>query len=316
MRTIGLRKVAAATAATVLLTAPVLAAAWTARLPAGRGPRALRVDAHAAHHPVATGVPESPRPLEATGRAIAAPGERRLRAAAVARIPAGSYLPLYAPMGRVAVGAFVVDRYPVTRAEFEVFVRSHPDWRRSRARHALAGTGYLRDWRGDLDFGEAIDARRPVTWVSRPAAQAYCTAAGGRLPTADEWEYLAGASARRRNAAGDPAFQQRLLDLYTRPRRGEPAPVGSTFRNAFGVYDLHGLVWEWTDATPPAAGDAGMSARMHMPAAKHGAHDMGCAGSAEGATDTRAYAAFLRYALRAGLTPTTDLGSLGFRCAY
>ncbi len=244
-----------------------------------------------------------------------------LRRAAMVGIPGGSYLPLYAPMGRVRVAGFALDRYPVTRAQYAAFLATHPEWRRSRAPRALGGGGYLRDWRGDLDFGGGAAAQRPVTWVSRPAAAAYCAAAGARLPTTDEWEYVASASPTRRDGVGDPAFQQQLIELYTRPRPSEPGPVGSTFRNAFGVYDLHGLVWEWTDGSPAGAMAQPAGMAMHgaagadAPHAPRAPHDMGCAGSAAGATDTRAYAAFLRYALRAGLTPTTDLGSLGFRGA-
>ncbi|HEX9109729.1 MAG TPA: SUMF1/EgtB/PvdO family nonheme iron enzyme, partial [Longimicrobiales bacterium] len=94
------------------------------------------------------------------------------------------------------------------------------------------------------------------------------------------------------------------------PRPGRPGPVGSTFRNVYGIWDLHGLVWEWTAAAHSA---------MAQHAMHHGgataSHDMGCAGSAAGASDTRDYAAFLRYAFRAALTPGTSLGNLGFRCA-
>lgn len=220
----------------------------------------------------------------------------------MARIPAGSYLPLYAAgHRRVEVAAFELDRYPVTRAEYLEFVRRHPEWRRSR----VGSAGYLSDWRGDLDFGDAGDARRPVTRVPRAAAQAFCAVEGKRLPTTDEWEYAAGAGPSRREAGSDPAFRQRLLELYTRPRGAAPAPVGSTFRNAFGVFDLHGLVWEWVQDAMPAghAHHAG------------GAHDMGCAGSANGATDPDDYPSFLRYAFRAALTPDAALGTLGFRCA-
>ncbi len=237
------------------------------------------------------------------------PALRRARSSGMAAIPAGSYLPLYGN-GRVQVGAFEIDRYPVTRARFAAFLRAHPEWRRSRVPRALAGASYLANWSNDMDFGGEADAERPVTDVSRPAAEAYCASLGKRLPTADEWEYVASASADRRDASGDAAFRQRLLDLYTRPRPSQPPPVGSTFRNAFGVWDLHGLVWEWTAAA--------RTARAHHALHRHGAgpaHDMGCAGSAAGATDTRSYAAFLRYAFRTGLTPTTTLASLGFRCA-
>jgi hypothetical protein len=45
------------------------------------------------------------------------------------------------------------------------------------------------------------------------------------------------------------------------------------------------------------------------------AHRVGCASAALGAADPTDYPAFLRAAVRAGLTPRTTLGALGFRCA-
>ncbi len=254
--------------------------------------------------------PAAARPRRGGPRARARPhSPAPRRAGAMAAIPAGRYLPLYGSEP-VEVGGFELDRYPVTRAEFAAFVRAHPEWRRSAAPRARAGAAYLANWRSDSDFGGPSGAGRPVTDVSRPAAEAYCAAQGKRLPTVDEWEYVAGASSERRDASGDARFRQRLLELYTRPRPAQPAAVRSTFRNAFGVWDLHGLVWEWTAAA--------RSAQAHHAMHHHGpapAHDMGCAGSAAGASDTRNYAAFLRYAFRTGLTSTTMLPNLGFRCA-
>ena len=48
---------------------------------------------------------------------------------------------------------------------------------------------------------------------------------------------------------------------------------------------------------------------------QHAAHDLSCAGAAMGASDPRDYPSFLRSAFRSGLTESTRLPSLGFRCA-
>ena len=182
-------------------------------------------------------------------------------------IPAGSYVPLYGQPGmRVEVRAFKLDREPVTEAEL----------------------------RGG-------NARRPATHVTIAQARAYCSAQGKRLPTTDEWEYVAAATPSMRNARSDSRFKQVLLELYTH-KKNDPH-LGDGFVNAYGVADMHGVVWEWTE-TPPSP--------MHH---NHGKHDMGCASSAAGATDTQDFAGFLRYAFRNGLTPNTSLATLGFRCA-
>ena len=226
-------------------------------------------------------------------------------------IPAGAYRPLYGPAtGRpIRVDAFRLDRDAVTRGEFLAFVRANPEWRRSAVRPLYADrVGYLADWAGDVDAGAAPDLRRPVTGVSWFTARAYCAWRGARLPTVAEWEYAAAASETRRDAARDVNFVQRLVSLYAARVRPLP-PVDSGAVNAYGVRGLHGLAWEWVaDFNSVLVSDdsRGVGGRDH---------DMFCASAAIGALDPANYPAFLRYAMRAGLTGRTTLESLGFRCA-
>ena len=224
------------------------------------------------------------------------------------RLPAGTYRPLYGVPGTqsVRVGAFWLDRDPVTRGEFLAFVRAHPEWRRDRiTQRFVDGRDYLADWPGARDPGDATDLRRPVTNVSWYAARAYCAAAGKRLPALREWEYAAAASETRPDASGDPAFVQRLVGLYANRPRPLP-PVGSGFHSVHGTHDLHGRAWEWVeDFRSVAVADD----------ARTGGHDAACAGAAIGALDPMNYPAFLRFAVRAGLTERSTLESLGFRCA-
>ncbi|HRQ77206.1 MAG TPA: formylglycine-generating enzyme family protein [Gemmatimonadaceae bacterium] len=248
-------------------------------------------------------------PAEAAGSgADAAPARRE----GMVRLPAGSTSRLFAMAGdtvtRQAVGAFWLDRDPVTRAQFLQFVRRHPQWRRSNTPGVYAAGGtYLRDWRGDLDLGDAA-AALPVTWVSWHAARAYCEAQGARLPTLAEWEYAAAADATQRDASRDPQFIQQLTALYA--RRGHGVEPSSRLRaNAWGVRGLHEFGWEWVEdfnATIASDDSRGFGGRDV---------DAVCASAAIGATDTRNYPAFLRSALRAGLEGNSGMASLGFRCA-
>jgi formylglycine-generating enzyme required for sulfatase activity len=226
-------------------------------------------------------------------------------------LPAGAYRPLYGLPGDapIAVAAFRLDRDPTTRADFLAFVRANPPWRRSAVKGVFADRrGYLLGWRGELDAGDAMDLRRPVTGVSWFAARAYCAWRGKRLPTVHEWEYAAAASATHRDAAREPAFIQAVLTLYaTRPRPLPALPAGTT--NRYGLRGLHGLAWEWTaDFNSVLVSDD--SRGVGVPD-----HDLFCASAAIGATDPSNYPAFLRYALRAGLTGRATVETLGVRCA-
>ncbi|HET9426096.1 MAG TPA: SUMF1/EgtB/PvdO family nonheme iron enzyme [Gemmatimonadaceae bacterium] len=191
------------------------------------------------------------------------------------RVPAGTYRPMYAQQ-TVAIASFSLDRDPVTRAEY------------------LAWKGAPRP------PGE--DARRPMTGVTWSEASAFCSARGGRLPTLAEWEYAAAAKA--------PAD---LVATYA-SRSATPPAVDRGVTNALGIRGMHDLVWEWV-ADPndriAALWHAGMGHRH----SDGKAHDMSCAGAAIGAADPRDYPAFLRGAIRSGLTESTRMETLGFRCA-
>lgn len=251
--------------------------------------------------------------ITATPAAAWAQGSVVRAANDMARIPGGTYSPFVGggSTHTVRVATFRLDRHAVTRGEFLAFVRRHAAWRRDRVRPDSADGGYLRDWPAALDAGGAADLARPVTSVSWFAARAYCVAEDRRLPTVDEWEYAAAASETVRDATHDPAFTQRLLQLYATDAvtRGR---AGRGFRNAYGVDGMHGGPWEWTEdfdnaliAHDPRAGGVGT-----------GHSDIStCAAAAIGAADPANYAAFLRYAIRAALNTRSTVSLLGFRCA-
>lgn len=223
-------------------------------------------------------------------------------------VPAGSYRPLLVTsMEIVDVSGFRIDVLPVTQEEFLGFVTTHERWRRSAAPSVFVGTSYLASWDSDLD--PATDLQRPVTEVSWFAARAFCASRDGRLPTTDEWEYLAtmpetteeSALLRHRRSL---ALQQR------RPGFHELPAVGRTDRNHLGVWDLHGLIWEWTSdfnnqmMTGAGRNDRGLDRGLY------------CAAGSVGVPDPSDYAAFLRHAYRASLDGASGGLLLGFRCAY
>ena len=183
------------------------------------------------------------------------------------------------------------------------------------------------DWRHPEGPGSNVGGRErhPVTHVAHADATAYAEWAGKSLPTEAEWEYAArggldGAiftwgdefAPKGRMMAntwqGEFPWQNLLLDRFE-----ATSPVGTYPPNGYGLYDMAGNVWEWTDDwfTTPAA-EMGSCCAPQLPLAderfprkviKGGSHL--CAPN---------YCLRYRPAARQGEAVDTSTGHIGFRC--
>jgi len=223
-------------------------------------------------------------------------------------VGAGPYKPLFPAspsQTEVHVDAFRLDKTPVTNGQFLAFVSAHPAWRRDRVAGALAEPGYLSRWAAPDALGANAPVDAPVVDVSWFSARAYCAARGMRLPTEAEWERAAAASRDRADGSSDPAWRAELLALYSRPMPARLPDVGTSAPNFWGVYDLHGVVWEWVeDFSAAAAAMTSPSAQLRF-----------CGAGAAGASDATDFPAFQRVALRSSLHASYALHDLGLRCA-
>jgi formylglycine-generating enzyme len=220
-----------------------------------------------------------------------------------------SVLPADPLRSEVAVPRFRLSRTPVTNSEFLTFVKVHSDWQRGRAPAVFADANYLQHWRGALDLGPTAFADQPVTSVSWFAAQAYCESQGGRLPEWHEWELVAAADERARDARGDPAWRERLLAWYGRPSNSMLNPVSKTPSNAYGIYDLHGLVWEWVEDFNALMVSSDNREQGDPDLAKY------CGAGALSFADRENYAILMRVAMLSSLQANYTVRNLGFRCA-
>lgn len=136
----------------------------------------------------------------------------------------------------IYVEPFEIDRFEVTNADFAAFVE-HSDYRPEDDHN------FVRHWGGSSP-PEAI-ATHPVVWVSLGDARAYARWAGKRLPTEIEWQLAAQGSDGRAWPWGNDLEPQRC----NAPGIGT-TPVDAFPRGAspYGVEDLVGNVWEFTDS--------------------------------------------------------------------
>jgi formylglycine-generating enzyme required for sulfatase activity len=181
------------------------------------------------------------------------------------------------PQGRVTIAyRFAVARHEVTRAQFEQFARETGlapttdclSWDRVNARWGrFPGE---RSWRNP-GFEQGAD--HPVVCVNWPEAKAYAawlarrTGKPYRLLTDVEWEYVARAGTTTRRWFGDG--RERVCEFANVSDRDKAealrqatdpsqvfacrdghvftAPVGRFKPNPWGLYDLYGNAWEWTE---------------------------------------------------------------------
>lgn len=227
----------------------------------------------------------------------------------MATLKGGTYIPLYGTDSTtVTITNFLMDVYPVTNEDYLIFVEEHPEWKRSKIKRLFADGNYLINWESDFTYGNRLSAKAPVTNVSWFAAKKYCECQGKRLPTIDEWEYAAMADEKTADARKKETYNQLILDWYEAPKSFDNE-IGSTFKNYWGIYDLHGLVWEWTIDFNSVL----ISGESRKDVDKDS--NLFCGSAAVGASDLMNYAAFMRYAFRGSMKANYSVRNLGFRCA-
>jgi len=227
------------------------------------------------------------------------------------RIPGGTFNSAlkYEDVGAVTVAPFAMQARPVTNADFLAFVKANPQWQRDRVASVMAEPRYLSNWKSSLELGNTALPRQPVVNVSWFAASAYCKAQSARLPTWSEWEYVAAADETRRDARKDPAWRARILSWYSRPSNGALARAGLQTPNAYGVQDIHGLVWEWEDDFSSLMISSDNRNQGDADKLKF------CGAGALSMDDRDNYAVLMRVAMLSSLDARDVTANLGFRCA-
>lgn len=229
------------------------------------------------------------------------------------RIPGGEFRSVlkYEDLtGARKVPAFEMMEAPVTNARFLEFVIRHPQWRKGGVPPVFAEPAhYLSHWQGPLALGGQAGPQQPVTRVSWFAASAYCEAQGARLPTWNEWEFAASADGTRRDARSDPAWRESMLAWYARPSTAPLADVGRSPANVYGVFDLHGLIWEWTEDYSAMLVSGDNRTQSDPDTAKF------CGAGALSMDDRENYAVMMRVAMLSSLEAVNSTSNLGFRCA-
>ncbi|MBY0416015.1 MAG: formylglycine-generating enzyme family protein [Bdellovibrionales bacterium] len=213
-------------------------------------------------------------------------------------IPQGRFAPLYGiekNQTDFLIKTFSLDLYPVTMDDFNLFLVKYPEWKKENTRALYADKNYLTK--------KKYTKRSPVVFISWFAANAFCESKKGRLPSTLEWEYVA--------TPKNSTELDKILAWYSRPENDdESVEIGKDKANSFGIFDLHGLIWEWTSDFNSVI----MTSDNRDDGDKN--NGLFCGAGSIGARTREDYAGFIRYSLRSSLEANYTLTNLGFRCAY
>jgi formylglycine-generating enzyme required for sulfatase activity len=143
--------------------------------------------------------------------------------------------PTEEPAHEVSVQRFALSRFEVTFEEWDACFTL------GGCTHRPSDQGWGRDLRPVINVSWN-DAHQYVAWLSRRTGRTY------RLLSEAEWEYAARAGSDRAYFWGDEigAGNTACNRCGSQWDLKRTAPVGSFAANKFGLYDMHGNVWEWT----------------------------------------------------------------------
>lgn len=178
-----------------------------------------------------------------------------------------------APQREVSATTFALGKYDITRGEYAAFTREtgYPagdgcgrdraifKWEKDPKLN-WENPGHVQTDRDPVVCVSWQDAHAYIAWLNRKAHHGGAASTNGpyRLPSEAEWEYAARAGATTRFYWGDDdavaplhawfnanSGCQNIKGLFC--DHGQTHPVGAKPPNAFGLYDMAGNVWQWTE---------------------------------------------------------------------
>jgi formylglycine-generating enzyme required for sulfatase activity len=226
---------------------------------------------------------------------------------------------------QVTLNAFRMSKHEITNAQFVSFLNA----KRIRINEQYVTSSFGSQWLFYLSSGAikyttewvviAGYEAYPMINVTWYGAMEFAKFVGGRLPTEAEWEYAARAKTTQAFNTGDCLSNLNANYWWLYPQTGctnnnstfpyRPQPVGTYPPNAWGLYDMHGNVWEWcndwfgtypiTSQTNPTGPNSGI-ARVYR------------------GGDYLSYAQYCRSAYRSSTYPENSLSGsgLGFRVVF
>ena len=174
-------------------------------------------------------------------------------------IPAGNFnmgstsgQPSEQPVHAVYLDAYYIDKYEVTNGVYKVFMDSGgynnsaywtTDGWTWKTNNSITQPYYWND--STFGYNATNGPSLPVVGVSWYVVYAYANWAGKRLPTEAEWEKACRAGSDTQYCFGDDISKLDEYAWHSSNSSNKTHPIGEKNPNAWGIYDMHGNVWEW-----------------------------------------------------------------------
>ncbi|MCP4258455.1 MAG: formylglycine-generating enzyme family protein [Planctomycetes bacterium] len=177
---------------------------------------------------------------EATGEIKAESGLEMVQLPA-GRFTMGDEKEIDAQPHAVVISSFYIDKYPVTQEQYKKVMGENP----SRWKADKNPVEQVR-WSDAVKFCNARSLKEDLqpcydlqTWQCNFDADGY------RLPTEAQWEYACRAGTKTMYFFGNDSSKLADYAWLDENSGGKPHPVGQKLPNPWGLYDMHGNVWQW-----------------------------------------------------------------------
>jgi formylglycine-generating enzyme required for sulfatase activity len=146
------------------------------------------------------------------------------------------------PIHEVTVCAFVMSSCEITQGQYRELMGTNPSFRTGDDNLPVENV----NWWDAIRFCNALSNKTEMNWCYNDSTgECDFLKNGYRLPTEAEWEYACRAGTTTKYYTGDSESDLARAGWYIGNNENRTHPVGRKTPNIWGLYDMHGNVWEW-----------------------------------------------------------------------